>query len=490
MLGRDLSRPGLEYHMDEQSAIEQKEQTNNVITMVLTADNHLGYTVPGQQPRKREEQRQRQRHAFQQATDFAVGQGVDLFLQAGDLFDSPHPDEQDRSFVATRLAQLKQAGISVFALGGSHDTPVEAHSMLGDVAAPAPQLSFASLGALHYFPPNPPVAMPLVGVPSVHSQEHHETHGHPQGASLRRVLQPVMLDIRGTQVGICGLGVVSGQQGDPLARAQIDDEIERADIPLLLLHAPIEGVTSETYGAHTQAQVSRSSIGLQSAFRYILSGYHHAFTRLSIGRSEVIVAGATQHIHFSDLDDEPGFVFLGIAADGVRWCRHITVEGAQLRRLVISVADLWPGEATAGEGEEHQETGPTIRILEQLRPLCAEDTMVQLRLKGELTRQRYHELDLNQLRRYGEEHAFALVIDDTEVTFLPDAEAMSRAQLIAFSASDIEERLSPRDELIGLADEWIAAAEDEQEQQALVATKEELLAAFWNLQGSGMRTNT
>jgi DNA repair exonuclease SbcCD nuclease subunit len=429
-----------------------QEQTNNVITIVLTADNHLGYTAPGEHPRKREEQRQRQRHAFQQATDFAVGQGVDLFLQAGDLFDTPHPDEQDRSFVAARLAQLKQAGIRVFALGGVHDTPAEAHSMLSDAIAPAPQLSYASLGALHYFPPND---------------------------SSQRVLQPEMLDIRGIQVGICGLGVVAGQQGDPLAHAHIDNDIERAAISLLLLHAPIEDVTSGTSALDTQAQVSRASIANSSAFRYILSGYHHAFTRLSIGRSEVIVAGATQHISFNDPDDEPGFVFLGIADDGVRWCRHITVDGVQLRRLVIPVADLWRGEETTGE--ESQEDSPTARILEQLRLLCAEDTMVQLRLEGELTRQRYHQIDLNQLRRYGEEHAFALALDDSAITFLPDAEAIPRAQSIAFSASEIEERLSPRDELMRLADEWITGAEDEQEQQALVATKEELLAALWNL---------
>ena len=449
-----------------------QEETNNIITIVLTADNHLGYTVPGQHPRKREEQRQRQRHAFQQATDFAVGQGVDLFLQAGDLFDTPRPDEQDRSFVAARLAQLKQAGIRVFALGGAHDTPAEAHSMLSDAAVPAPQLSYASLGALHYFPPNAPVATPFVVVPSPsnYKQEHPETQrqiGHPQ----RESLQPVMLDIRGIQVGICGLGVVAGQQGDPLAHAQIDSDIERATISLLLLHAPIEGVTSGTAALDTQAQIGRATISSQSAFRYILSGYHHAFTRLSIGRSEVIVAGATQHIHFNDPDGEPGFVFLGIAAGGVRWCRHIAVDGVQLRCLIIPVADLWLDETS----------DPTARILDQLRPLCAEDAMVQLRLEGELTRQRYHQLDLNQLRRYGEEHAFALVIDDSAVTFLPDAEAISRAHSIAFSASDIEERLSPRDELIRLADEWIAEAEDEQEQQALVATKEELLAALWNL---------
>ncbi len=42
----------------------------------------------------------------------------------------------------------------------------------------------------------------------------------------------------------------------------------------------------------------------------------------------------------------------------------------------------------------------------------------------------------------------------------------------------MDERLSPREELLALADEWIAAAPDEQEQQALQITKEELLAAL------------
>jgi DNA repair protein SbcD/Mre11 len=443
-----------------------QEQTNNVITIVLTADNHLGYTVPGQPPRKREEQRQRQRRAFQQAADFAIGQGVDLFLQAGDLFDTPHPDEQDRSFVAARLAQLKQAGISVFALGGVHDTPVEAHSMPGQDAAPAPQLSFASLGALHYFPPAPATAR----------RDPAEGDGQP-------VLQPVMLDIRGVLVGICGLGVppLSAQQGDPLALAAVDSELERAAIPLLLLHAPIEGVTNPTAALDTQAQVSRASIAAQTAFRYILSGYHHAFTRFSLDRTEVIIAGATQHITFNDPDGDPGFVFLGIAADGLRWCRHISVDGVQLRRLVIPTADLWPDATDEGAQATAPAQSPTARILEQLRPLCTEDTMVQVRLTGELTRQRYHQIDQHQLRRYGEDHAFALAIDDSAVTFVPDRVRAGATPALVAAASDIEERLSPSDELIRLADEWIAAAEDEQEQQALVATKEELLAALWKL---------
>src|SRR5215471_5470652 len=179
-----------------------QQRSNGVITVVLTADNHLGYTAFVQHPRKREELRQQLRQAFQRATDFAVGQGVDLFIQAGDLFDTASPDERDRSFVAERLAQLQQARIRTFALGGMHDTPVDTHhlawgagSELSEVA-PAPQISYARLGALHYFAPHSP-------------STRAEASSTP--------LQPVIVDVRGIRLAICGLGVLADQERNPLA---------------------------------------------------------------------------------------------------------------------------------------------------------------------------------------------------------------------------------------------------------------------------------
>ena len=441
----------LEVSEHTRSSLDDMQQSHEVLTVVLTADNHLGYTVFGQQRRKREEREQRQRRAFQQATDFAIGQGVDLFIQAGDLFDTPMPDERDRSFVAERLAQLKQANVRAFAIGGVRDTPVEADSLSGEVA-PAPQLSYASLGALHYFAP-----------------------GHSSQASAGEGLEPLLLTIRGMLVGICSLGVLAGQEGDPLAAIKVDSSIERAAIPLLLLHAPIEGFTGGSSLLDTRAQVRRSSIENQRNFRYILAGYHHSYRHVRIGQCEVIVAGATQHIGFNHSDEDapagedktPGFVFLGIAADGLRWCKHIEVDALRLRRLSIAAGELW------SNGEEAV-LNPTESILERLRPLCSTSAMVQLRLEGELTRRQYHQLDLNRIRRYGEEQCFALAIDDSGLSLLSDQEAVS---------VEIGERFSPREELITLAEEWIATASDEQEKRALQATKEELLATLDDVRG-------
>ena len=78
-------------------------------------------------------------------------------------------------------------------------------------------------------------------------------------------------------------------------------------------------------------------------------------------------------------------------------------------------------------------------------------------------------MDLNLIRRYGEEHCFALAIDDSGLEILSELEAIS---------AETGERFSPREELMALADEWITVADDEQEKKALRATKEDLLAAM------------
>jgi DNA repair exonuclease SbcCD nuclease subunit len=423
---------------DASDTIETHKDSNDaVITVVLTADNHLGYIGFGQHPRKREERQQRLRDAFQQATDFAIVQGVDLFIQAGDLFDTTSPGELERSFVAGRLAQLKQANIQALAIGGVYDTQTA-----GDDATAAPQVSYAHLGALQYFPPQQRLA---------------------EG---KQELEAVTLTIRGLQVAICGLSVVAGSTGDPLAHVSVPLGVERAALSILLLHAPIEGLAAGSSLLENRALVSQSSIQGQSFFSYILAGYHHQFRHLRIGQTELIVAGATQHLDGSQWaspagpEHEPGFVFLGLAADGIRWCNHIPVDTLSLQRLVLHTSDLWSEESSQS---------PTEVILERLRPLCNASTMIQLHLEGELKRSAYHQLDLNQIRRYGEDHCFALAIDDSALSLLSDQEAFS---------PEMGERLSPREELMALANEWIEAANDEQERKALRITKEEVIKAL------------
>ncbi len=434
---------------------DRQAQEDHIVTIVFTAGNHLGYAAPGQSPRKREEWQQRLRLAFQQATDFAIGQRVDLFIQAGDLFDSTTPDERDRSFVAARLAQLRQANVRVFALSGTHDTPVDAHGATGK-DMPAPQQGYASLGALTYFTPD----------------------------TLE--LEPVIIDIHGILVGICGLTLLADHSDDALVRLHVPSDIERAALPILLLHASIEGLDGSS-STDRRPQISRESIVRQSTFRTILAGHHHAHRQFRLGQCDVIVAGATQYDGYEAAGEAPGFVFLGLDRQGIRWCKHIPVSALPVRNLVVDAGELWPSNP------DDLEKTPTDAIIARLQPLCDGETIVQVRLEGTLTRQHYHQLDLHRLRRFGEEHAFALTIDDSGLELLPEpvdsatsqsAHApLSQHEKRAYSTSG--ERFSPREELIALADEWIAASPDESEKNALRATREDLLAALDEMRHSG-----
>ncbi len=416
------------------------ERQSEIVTVVLTADNHLGYDAFGQH--KREERQQRLRDALQQAVIFAVGQKADLFIQAGDLFDTITPTESDRSFVAARLAQLKQAGVRTFAVGGIRDTPVEMQGGQRKQQVPAPQMSYAQLGALQYLPP-------------LHKKDEE--------------VEPLLLDVHGVRVGVCGLGTAIDQEGDPLAQLHVQSDIERAAIPLLVLHAPIEGLGDSSSPLESRTQVSRASIAQQHTFRYILAGYHHAYSRTLIGQTDVIVAGATHSIYNSyslhSAEATPGFVFMGLAADGVRWCNHILVDALRTQHLNITTQELWSDTSAKT---------PTERVFDLLEPLCDAETTIQLRLEGELTRRQYHQLDLNTLRRYGEEHCFSLVIDDSNVSLRSEQDAIF---------TENSEHFSPREELIAVANEWIADTDDEQEKKALRTTQEELLLALDDSRG-------
>jgi len=65
-----------------------------MVKIVITADNHLGKYYKKLLPEKLQERRKRLRDAFEEVVNFAIEEKVDIFVQAGDLFDSPNPRQK------------------------------------------------------------------------------------------------------------------------------------------------------------------------------------------------------------------------------------------------------------------------------------------------------------------------------------------------------------------------------------------------------------
>ena len=91
-----------------------------MLRLLHTADVHLGarHADLGEAAAA---QRERQFAAFKAAVDLAIDEKVDLFLVAGDLFDSNVQPKRSVERVAAELARLAQARIRSVLVPGTHD---------------------------------------------------------------------------------------------------------------------------------------------------------------------------------------------------------------------------------------------------------------------------------------------------------------------------------------------------------------------------------
>ncbi len=197
------------------------------IGIVVTGDNHLSPLLPRLAPERRARRRERLRMGMARAVECALERGARLFVQAGDLFDSPAPSNADRAFVADCLRRLRAAGIECVGIGGNHDTP----RLRTEHGGEAPQRVYEAAEVLRYFPRSDALA-------------------------------PVLLTLDGLRLAVVGLSnnPVAAPGSDSLAAVTLDDPacaLEAADIGLLALHAGIEGLCLPAEG---ERLVTRASI--------------------------------------------------------------------------------------------------------------------------------------------------------------------------------------------------------------------------------------
>jgi len=98
----------------------REARPNRMLRILHTADVHLGarHADLGEQANA---QRERQFAAFRASVDLALAQKVDLFLVAGDLFDSNTQPRRSVERVAAELARLAESKIRAVIIPGTHD---------------------------------------------------------------------------------------------------------------------------------------------------------------------------------------------------------------------------------------------------------------------------------------------------------------------------------------------------------------------------------
>ena len=272
--------------------------------VVATADNHLGRFYDRMSPKKLEDRRRYLRLGFRAAVDHALDWRAHLLVIAGDLFDTTDPRNIDRSFVANCLADLRDAGIRVFAIGGNHDTPRQSVEQGGFL----PQEVYSSLGALTFFEDTAAI-----------STEYMEIDGYRLA------------------VGGISPDPAASPGSDLLHNLYWDEGHAGADMSLLLLHGQVENYATPNSPEPVFALASLEKIAA-SAF---IIGDSHRPAYKKVGGSAIVVPGATERMTFGENPDVPGFVALELAPGEVHYER-IQLPGQPRVELEIRAADLDP----------------------------------------------------------------------------------------------------------------------------------------------------
>ncbi len=427
------------------------EASARTIGVVVAGDNHLSPGLPRLTPPQRALRRERLRAGFGAAVAYALAHDARLFINTGDLFDSPTPSNQDRAFVADALGRLRAAGVVCVAIGGNHDTP----RMLTEQGGESPQRVYTARDGLHYFTANDR-------------------------------LIPRLYTLDGLRVAIAGLtnNPVAPPGSDPLANIAVAagsdaaEALAQAEIGLLIVHAAVEGLCRPNEGERIIAEASLAA--LPPIFRVVVAGHIHRYGRRRVGEREVIVVGATERMEFGASSGQAGFVWLELGAHGVTRAEHVSVAEQPRADLLLTTARLWPARPNSAAHDDD----PLAIIRAEISAQCTAETITRLRLVGSLTRAQYHQLSFRDILLFGQERAFSFDLDTTglavvaplparpwlaaaDVAQMADADAgvsdafvnvaaNGNTDAVASPGADTAYALSPAAELARLVAEWLA----------------------------------
>lgn len=390
---------------------------DRAIRILATADNHLGRYYERMAPDPLNRRRAYLRRGFSHAVDTALERRADLFLHAGDLFDTVDPRNLERNFVARELRRLAENRIPAVAIGGNHDSPRSAYRHGGR----APQEVYAELRAMHWLDGD-------------------------------RRIDSVTFDLAGCRVAVGGIGwdptALPGQ--DPLDGLSWEAE---ADVRILLLHGSVEryalaGRDEPYVRLATLAGLSARPLDL------VVAGHLHRFGYARLGGTHLVVPGATERMTFGGQEGEPSCAWIELWRDGAH-VESVAVPHQPRYELRLRTTEL-------------PETGIADWLIERFAPHAGPETLMKLHLEGPITRERYHALELRRVYEAGATRCAAFEVD------------CSGLELVGRHGERFASgvRVSQAEAIREVAQGLIAEATDDAERSLIAEARDRLLARY------------
>lgn len=294
-------------------------------------------------------------YSLDQVVEFALTEGVDLVLLAGDAYKGRDPSQTHQREFAKRLNRLSQAGIPTFLLVGNHDLPAASSRATAVDIFPTLQVANVyvgnSLKTYDVITPSGPIQVLAVPWPrrsAILSRE------DSRGMSIEQVRQA--LEERLTE-GI-----------------DIEAKKLNPDVPAIITaHVTVNGAT---VGTERSMMLGQDHVLLVSALdlpqvEYVALGHIHKHQILRPDPPMVVYSGSLQRVDFSEESDEKGFCIVDLDQAAPQGQRMTNFEFHKLDARTFVTVDV---------SVEPQDVDPTATVVRAINRKDIADAVVRVRI--------------------------------------------------------------------------------------------------------------
>jgi len=266
---------------------------------VHVADVHLGYAQYNLEVRREDFNT-----AFQEVVNKTIELKPDFMLIAGDLFQHARPSNSTLENAITNFRRLRDAGIPVLTVDGSHDSAP--NLITGTILNP-----LDSAGLIHYLPRHEGACW---------QNESCYVYGVPNFRTRRRTEEqlPAFLE-----------------QNKPMPNPSL------FNVFLFHMAVDIPGVSSPQIEAEARSEL------FPDGFNYYAGGHVHVPSQRPFKNGLLVYSGCTETVSYEDAKIEKGFYYVEVNEKGVPELNRIKLEAP--RRFIILDYDysgLTPSEIT------------------------------------------------------------------------------------------------------------------------------------------------
>ncbi len=294
-------------------------------------------------------------YSLDQVVEFALTEGVDLVLLAGDAYKGRDPTQTHQREFAKRLNRLSRAGIPTFLLVGNHDLPAASSRATAVDIFPTLEVANVYVGnsLKNYDVSTPSGPIQVLAVPwprrsAILSRE------DSRGMSIEQVRQ--VLEERLTE-GI-----------------DIEAKKLNPDIPAIITaHVTVNGAT---VGTERSMMLGQDHVLLVSALdrpqvEYVALGHIHKHQILRPDPPMVVYSGSLQRVDFSEEGDEKGFCVVDLDQTAPQGQRMTNFEFHKLDARIFVTVDV---------SVEPQDVDPTATVVRAINRKEIADAVVRVRI--------------------------------------------------------------------------------------------------------------